>query len=115
MSTQHFRIGADYVGGFDGGAAPPADAISCPAPTRGDDVWTGATWVARTPTPAEIDAKLDATLNEHFGADASEDSRVRNLMAADVLMGIDNTLTKTTALVQVRANYEVYLRIVRGR
>ena len=68
----------------------------------------------RPRTPAERNAAVTKTLGQHFGPDASEDVQVRNLMAADVLMGIDNRLTKTTALVQVRANYEAHLRAIRG-
>ena len=68
----------------------------------------------RVPTAAENNKAITETLDQHFGSDASEDAKVRNLMAADVLMGIDNTLTKATALVQVRLEYEAHLRTVRG-
>ena len=68
----------------------------------------------RPRTPAELNDAANSTLDKHFGADASEDSKVRNLMAADVLMSIDNRLTKATAQVQVRANYEAHLRAIRG-
>ena len=68
----------------------------------------------RPRTPAEIQAAVAKTLDRYFGTNASEDSQVRNLMAADVLMAIDNRLTKSTALAQVRANYETQLRAVRG-
>ena len=73
------------------------------------------TEATRPRTPAENQAALTKTLDRYFGTNASEDSQVRNLMAADVLMGIDNTLTKSTALAQVRADYETHLRAVRGQ
>ena len=68
----------------------------------------------RPRTSVELNAEITKTLDQHFGPDASEDAKVRNLMAADVLMGLDNTLTKSTALKQVRLEYEAHLRTVRG-
>ena len=100
--------------------APETDPswIDCDDDVFAGHLYDGSVFTAPPPPPpltqAELDAAADATLDEHFGADASEDSQVRNLMAADVLMGIDNRLTKTTALVQVRANYEAHLRAIRG-
>ena len=68
----------------------------------------------RIPTTVENNEAIIATLNQHFGSEVSEDTMVRNRMAADILMSIDNTLTKTTSLIQVRINYEAHLRTVRG-
>ena len=114
MTTIHYRKGSEYVGGFGDGAIPPIGAVLCPAPTRGDDFWDGTNWIDKVFTQAEKDVEVTKTLDQHFGPDASEDTKVRNLMAADVLMGIDNTLTKSTALKQVRIEYEAHLRTVRG-
>ena len=55
MTTIHYRIGTDYVGGFGDGAIPPSGAVICPAPNRGDNVWNGSSWEPKTLTQSELD------------------------------------------------------------
>ena len=92
--------------------------INCPDDVYAGHLYDGTTFVAPPspppPTLAEKNTEITKTLDQHFGPDTSEDAKVRNLIMADMFMKIDNTLTKRTSLIQVRINYEVHLRAIRG-
>lgn len=84
MSAQHYidEAGA-YIGGFDGGAQPPAGAIPVPfAPPDARCTWTGTAWASPPSAPrgradvladlAVIDAKSIRALRENNAARIAE-------------------------------------------
>lgn len=60
MTTVHYRIGSNYLGGFGDGAEPTdSDAVVCPPPSSSTDVWSGNAWVAPAPTGDDVNNERD--------------------------------------------------------
>jgi len=59
--AKHYRLGAEYIGSFDG-VDPPQGAVECPAPPHGDAVWANSAWEYNGPSAARIEAIKDSVI-----------------------------------------------------